>query len=205
MKKKKILVIVGILLIVACIVWYFYPPTPAAENQELPNKFTIKERVISFVASLNITNDGLSYGRVSRNVLNLTTTFSYEDANGKLVAKGKKELISWGTKIDFYDGNDNYIGAIHEKVFESMLKVYTNYAIVDKNGITIAESEKTDLLDTDIILKDIEGNKVASLERDFINILSDTWTVEIYQREKIDTRILPIIVAYKTYSDNKKK
>jgi hypothetical protein len=70
------------------------------------------------------------------------------------------------------------------------------------NGEKVAESEKMDIAKTKIVLTSTDGKKIAKLERDLINILSDTWTVDIYQREKIDVRILPIIVAYKTYSDD---
>lgn len=200
MKNKKIVIILGILL--SIIIVESAINTKKATCQTLPNNFTIKQRVVSFVTSFTITSNGTKYGEVSRNIMNLTTTFSYKDANDKLVAKGKKQLVSWGTKIDFYDAKGTFIGALHENVFKSMFKVYTSYEVIDKNGKKVAESEKMDIAKTKIVLTSTDGKKIAKLERDLINILSDTWTVDIYQREKIDVRILPIIVAYKTYSDD---
>lgn len=203
MKTKT--VIIAISIIGVCIVAYVFLHNKPAKNQTLPNKFIVNEKVISLVTSFSIEDDNnQDYGTISKDILNLTTTFSYTDANNKLVATGKEELFSWGTKIDFYDAKDNYIGAINENVIESMFKVYTNYTVLDKNEKEIAKSEKTDILQTDITLTGIDGKKIAKLERDLINITSDTWNIEIFQRDKIDARILPIIVAYKTYSDNKK-
>jgi len=175
------------------------------KDQTLPNEFCIKEKVMSLVTAFTIKDDNTEYGDVTREIFHLKTTFSYTNANDKLVMKGKEQILSWGTKIDFYDANDNYIGAIHENVFKSIFKVYTSYTVLDKDKKKIAESEKTDILKTKIILTDNDGKKIAKIERDLINIVRDTWTVDIYQRDKIDVRILPIIAAYKTYSDNQKK
>ncbi|MEI6117729.1 MAG: hypothetical protein WCP92_00195 [bacterium] len=179
-------------------------PNQSVQDQTLPNEFCIKEKVMSLVTAFTIENDGTEYGDVTRKIFSLTTTFIYTDVNDKLVMKGKEQIFSWGTKIDFYDADDNYIGAIHENVFKSMFKVYTSYTVLDKNKKKVAESEKTDILKTKIILKDNNGEKIAKIERDLINLVRDTWTVNIYQRDKIDIKILPIIAAYKTYSDNQK-
>jgi uncharacterized protein YxjI len=210
MKTKNVIIAIGIIGV--SIVAYVFLHNKPAKDQRLPNKFIVNEKVINkviskvtrLVTSLNIEDDNnQDYGTISRDILNLTTTFSYTDANNKLVATGKKELFSWGTKIDFFDAKDNYIGAINENVMESMLKVYTNYTVLDKNEKKIATSEKTDILQTDITLTGTDGKEIAKLERDLTNITGDTWNIEIFQRDKIDARILPIIVAYKTYNDKK--
>lgn len=179
----------------------------AAPQQEsttpLPSKFFVKEKFISFVTSFTIKDEnGTSYGDVTREILNLTTTFAYEDGNGKLVAKGKEKLLSWGTQIDFYDAEENSIGAIHENVFKSLSGIYTSYNVFDKNGKEIGKSDKIEMLKAKIIIKDNSGKLMAKIERRAINIGGDRWTVDVYQKDKIDTRILPIIAAYKTYSDN---
>jgi len=103
------------------------PKQEVNKIKTLPDKFFVKEKVISFVTAFTIEDDNTKYGEVTREIFKLKTTFSYTDVNDNLIMKGEEQILSWGTKIDFYDAEDNYIGAIHENVFESLFSVYSKW------------------------------------------------------------------------------
>ena len=208
-EKFQIALFIGAIIIaLSAISFALFYPEKKAKDQNLPNTFIVKERMIGKLfgpTSFRIKDENGQYGKVVRDVLSpIKTTFSYENANGDLVVKGVKEFFSWGTKIDFYDNNEQPIGSIHEKVMESLFKWYTEYSILDKEGKEIAHSEKTEYFGKEIKISDQEGKIIAIMKKDYINLFRDTWNVTILQRDKIDVRIVPIIIAYKTYSDNKK-
>ena len=211
MKKeiKIVLAIALVIIVLGALSWWTFYPGKAASDQNLPDKYIVKERMTGKIfgpSSFRIKDEKGQYGKVVRDVFSpITTTFSYENANGDLVAKGVKQFFSWGTKIDFQDGNGKFIGAINEKVTRSLLKWYTDYTVFDKDGKEVGRSEKTEYFQTEITLSDLTGKTIAIIKKDYFNVFRDTWNVEVFQKDKVDVRILPIIAAYKTYSDNKKE
>lgn len=82
--------------------------------------------------------------------------------------------------------------------------MYSKYEILDKNGKLIASSEKHQLMVTSFTLKDTKGNTVCKISRPAINIFSDEWSVDIYDKS-FDKRLLVFIPCYKTHRNNIKK
>ena len=166
--------------------------------QELPNKFTITEDVISIGTDFTINDDIV----IHQKLFNLTSTFKlYIDE--ELYTEARQAMISIGSSINIYDNKGIKIGTIQERIFNSW-GVYSKYEILDKNGKLIASSEKRQLMVTSFTLKDTKGNTICKISRPAINIFSDEWSVDIYDKS-FDKRLLVFIPCYKTHRDTIKK
>lgn len=175
----------------------------ASKLTSLPNKFEMDENVMAIGTDMKVFTDEGSLGKIEERTLRLGTTFEYFDSGGEKQATAKKEAISWGVQIDIFDGEGTKLGAVHEKVFESMFSIKSQYEVFGPNGETIASSEKLDLVGTDITIKDPSGDVVATLERPWMNFGGDRWRVDI--TGDIDPRLIIFIPSYKTSADNARK
>lgn len=198
----SLLHIAGIIAVIVLIGWCLFGggPTNQASHSQLPNSFYLDEHVVTWTTKLSVvSNDGdTGYGTVTKHALAIGTKFTYTDGEGKVAATAKKQLISWGTKIDIYDEHGNLLGTLKEKVFESLLKTWTTYQIVDANDNIIAESEKVQFGATKFTLKTPGGVEVVKLYRPWINVTGDNWYVDIKNQNVVDKRILIMIAAFKS-------
>ncbi|MDD5456005.1 MAG: hypothetical protein PHV30_03115 [Candidatus Margulisbacteria bacterium] len=174
------------------------------KNNGIPSKFNVCEKRLTLTTSFSVSSDAGEHGSVRAKFFNLSTQFEFKDKSDNLVATGKKALVSWGTRIDVYDSQNNKIGTIREEVLKSLFKRYTSYKILDSNGNEIAKSKKLDFGATGITLYNPSGKEIATIDRPWINIFRDNWNIDIKDRSAVDMRILVLIGAYKTYSDNAK-
>jgi uncharacterized protein YxjI len=183
--------------------------TPAAAASsaalELPASLTVHERVLSLVATFDLSSDSKSYGTIRREILHIGKTFHYEDASGHCVARAHARVISWGTHIDVTDCSDRAIGAVTERVLESMFKTWTTYSILDASGKEVAVSDKVEFISTNLEIRTPAGRSVATLHRHLINVLSDNWDMTIADHAVVDSRLLVFIAAYKTSADNDRR
>lgn len=191
---KKILFL---LLIVA-----MYSCAPDSEQYT----YKLSEDVISFGNDFTITsNKNENKGKVIEKVFNFTTTFEYFDENGNLIARAEEAMFNLVTKINIYDNNNKLIGCIEYEIFENVLSLENTYSIKDSNGNVIAKSRKLDFGTSNVDIYDTnQSKKFAKIYRPFINMITDTWYVQIHS-DIIDHRILMFIPCYKTSADNKKK
>lgn len=177
----------------------------ALEN--FPTQFTIEETLGSAYnplqpTTLKLKSGALGLGSISRKVLDVRTVFEFTDADGNLVARGVKELLSWGTKIEIEDNQGQVIGKLHEEVFESMFKIVTQYRVLDARDQIVAQSEKIDFGGTEFTLTSPDGKTpYLDITRPMFNPLGDTWTVTQHPQNRIDPRIVAILPVYKTHAD----
>jgi len=173
--------------------------TKSNTSDTLTDKFDIEENLISIGTDFTISTGGI----IEQRTLNLRTTFEYLQ-NDKVIASAEKSLLSWGVEIIIYDSKKEKIGSIEEEIIKSMFSIKTIYTIKDAKGTVLGTSKKLDFIGTDIDIYDQSGNIICTMTRPMINLLSDTWTVNIINN-KIDKRILIFIPCYKTYADNERK
>jgi uncharacterized protein YxjI len=194
---------VALLLVVGISVFTSYSSNSGAARA-LPNHFELSERILfKWKTSLDVKGDGHNLGNVSERVISLTRSFVLEDNTGAKTATGSVALVSWGTQIDVNDGSGNRIGTIKEEVLSSLFKTWTTYRILDANGNQIAESHKTEWIDTDITLNAPDGKVVAKLHRGWFTKFGDSWTVDVTD-PRVDPRLAVMIAAFKTAADNDK-
>jgi len=169
---------------------------------KLPSDFTISERIISLITTFDIKSGKKNFGKITEKLISLTRSFTYHDASGNKVAEAHAKLLSWGNQVIVTDCQGNKIGKIKEEIIKSIFKVHTIYRILNAQDREIAKSEKVDWIGTSFTLRDAKGRKVAELKRPFINLLSDSWDVKIYNPQTVDSRMIVMIAAYKTSADN---
>jgi uncharacterized protein YxjI len=168
----------------------------------IPNKFNIKQDVFTLAGSdFTIVANGKTHGRIVQRVFNWGNTFEYFDITGKKVATAKEEVFTWGVKINITDATGKRIGRIEEKVFSGWFDTENTYHIYNESNQLVGKSHKNDWFATDIYI-DINSKRVVSLERDFFNMFSDTWRVNINTTSTIDKRLLVFIPCYKTVADD---
>ncbi len=182
------------------------PPSASAQAAfTVPAKFTIRERVIALTDTFDLKADRNDFGKITEKLISLTKSFTLTSPDGTCVAKARSRLLSWGTHIDVTDCAEHKIGGIKEQVFKSLLKVHTTYSILDAADREVAVSTKVDWICTSMSLTKPGGGAVASLDRRWLNVFSDSWTVKVQDASAADPRLLVMIAAYKTSVDNDRR
>lgn len=178
------------------------------EAPELPSKFQIIERVIALTNTFDVSGGGASFGTIYEKLISLTRSFTYKAPDGRCLAQAREVLFSWGVEIEVSDCGGTKIGAIKENVLKSFFKVHTTYSILDAGGRAVASSKKVDWLGTEVTLYAGAGGtgmRIAKLSRPWINVFSDRWDVELYEKRTLDPRLIVMIAAYKTSVDNARR
>src|SRR5690606_16654311 len=116
-------------------------------HESLTNSFYLDEHVTSLTTKLSVLSDDGStgYGSVTKDIVALTTAFTYTDGSGEIAATASQRMLSWGVKIDVYDASGTLLGTIQERILESLFKTWTTYEILDAQGRVIAVSKKLQL------------------------------------------------------------
>lgn len=191
------------LLAVALLVSLSYSLFGSKAQGTLPDKFEVSQRTVSFFHTSDIKGPEGSYGNVSKVFWSWAKTFELEDQSGHLQATATSEVFTWGTKIDIKDGKGDQIGAIQKEVGKSALMMMGNsFKILDASGNQIATSEKSQFGSTDIAVRGMNGEQLATLHRGWFNWLGDTWTVTSSAGSPVDKRILIMIAAFKSSADS---
>ena len=178
---------------------------PLARALELPSEFTIREEFFSLTTSLDIKADDKSFGTVSQKILSLTRAFRYTDATGVCIAEARSRILSWGSHVDVTDCSGAKIGGIKEQVIKSLFKVHTTYSILDAADREVAVSTKVEWISTFLELTKPTGEQIATLQRPWLSIPTDRWTVKITDKAAVDPRLIVMIAAYKTSVDNARR
>lgn len=197
------------LLAVAALAGEGVPALPvsavAAGAFSVPSEFTIRERIVSLTDTFDLKAGGKDLGEIDEKLISLTKSFTLTAPGGACVAKARSRFMSWGTYIDVTDCSGAKIGVIKEQVLKSLFKVHTTYAILDAADREAAVSTKVDWICTSVTLRRPGGAEVATLDRRWLNILSDSWTVRIQDAAAVDPRLIVMIAAYKTSVDNDRR
>jgi uncharacterized protein YxjI len=168
----------------------------------LPSKFKLKEQFFSFTTKLNLSGEGRPLGYVREKIISLTTSFDYYNEKDQLIAKASKAMFSWGSKLEVFDCDGKKIGSIQEEIFASLFSISTTYTIYNSLDKELAKSIKTEIAATNFKIKN-KDEQIAELHRPWFNI-TDSWSVEI-KKPILDSRLLVMIGAFKTASDNERK
>lgn len=167
---------------------------------QIPDKIKLEEEVISIGTCFEVT--GMNNTVIDEKIVSMTASFTMKTGNA-VVARAKQHMISWGSKIDIYDGKGGLIGTIEEEVFESMFSsVYTKYSIYDSKHQLVATSKKHDLMSTKFTIENTKGHVICTITRPAINMMSDTWNIT-FSNCNVNKALFIFIPCYKTYRDNK--
>ena len=169
------------------------------KDVDVSNNFVVDQDIISIGSDFHITSGDNKCGVVEERIMSWGKTFEYM-MNDTLVSRAEERLISWGVNIDVYDNKKNKIGSIEEEILEGMFSIKTIYSIKNANGDVIGKSKKLDFFGTDIDVYDNSDKLIATMTRPMINLMSDTWTIDV-KADVIDKRILIFIPCYKTSVD----
>jgi uncharacterized protein YxjI len=165
-------------------------------SAQLPNSFNIEEYAISMGTDFKIPN--VAY--IDQEIISLTSSFNLT-IDGKIYARSKERLVSFGSIIDITDSNGKKIGSIEEHLFYSIFGMYSLYNIYDSRGSLIGTSTKHELMSTSFTIRDKNGQLICTITRPAVNFVSDVWTVN-FTDTSFDKRLIVFIPCYKTHKDN---
>lgn len=177
--------------------------SPSVKDIELTNNFIVDQDILSIGSDFHIKSGSNKCGVVEERVFSWGKTFEYL-TNDTLVSRAEQRVISWGVKIDVYDESKNKIGSIEEEILEGLFSIKTIYSIKDSSDNIVGKSKKLDFFGTDVDIYNDKGDLIVTMTRPMINILSDTWTINI-KSDEIDKRILVFIPCYKTSVDDERE
>lgn len=176
-----------------------------AQAPALPAQFSVNERVLSVMTTLDLDGPSGSFGKVTKRFFSVADQFDWTAPSGATVATGRKRLLSWGNIVEVTDGSGHKIGTIKEEILKSLFKVYTTYWILDANDRPVARSEKVDWLGTEITMFDGGGHQIVRLSRPWINPLGDKWEVQVFNQQAVDPRLIVMTSIFKTDADNQRR
>lgn len=173
----------------------------------LPEEFKIIERWFSLTETFDISTDLETVAIARRQIFSLLPTFDLEDLQGRLLASSQPRLVSWGTSADVVDSQGIKIGRIEEEFWSTWIE----YRISNAQDILVAIA-RMDLLCTvfELFSPDNPEHIYATIEKPFIRIFRDCWTVKIrdllmFEKGKIDPRLLIMVAVHQTYRANRNR
>lgn len=137
----------------------------------------------------------------------MTTQYDLYNSQGVFEGKGVCRLLSlgviysWGTEIDIYDEDDNYIGMIDGLVATSEPAKFCIYNCEGK-CIGIAYLDKACTTFT-IIDPNYPALLLAKLTRNFIDGHLDNWRVEHYEPLLVGPKVIQIFASFACDSQGK--
>lgn len=173
-------------------------PVATASYNDLPMHFSVQERSMTLVTTLDVLAGGVNYGVVTRDIGEWATTFNYNDSTG-VVAIGTMRLDKFRTTIEVTDRSGRLIGTIRD---DSSFTAWNVYSVLNGSGNPIAESKKVQFGSTSFTLTSPSGEVIATLERQ-VAFGPDCWTVVFSRGTAPDQRVLVMLAAFKTFADNK--
>lgn len=178
----------------------------ASSAPAFPANYQVQKVAVSFTHKFNIGNEGnQNLGSVQEQFLAFGRTFKLYDESGALAAVAHQRVFAWGSTVDIFDSSGKEkLATLKENVLHSMFKAITSYQLLSADNQVIGESEKVELLATTIRIKDKDGRIIVTLERPFFNFPTDRWTVSTVGNG-LDSRIAPIIAAYKSSADAERR
>lgn len=168
---------------------------------DYPDSLSLEEKYFSIGTDFSLSSGGKDLGKVVERVVSFSTTFEFLNPQGQVVVKGKKAIISIGSKMDLYDCEGKALGSIEEEVLESFFSIYTKYSIKDPSGREIARSNQTKIFGSTFELSSPKGTH-AVISRPMLRI-KDNWKIDLKNKD-LDPRYVIMVGAFKTASDNAK-
>lgn len=184
------------LALIGCICTAFAEAKP----KEDALKFDViqKDYMFSTVFEFNSPDDFL--GSVVKSVFRIRTNYDLYDKNGNYESVGICRILTlgvlyaWGTEVDVYDPNDAYLGMIDGQVVTGAGAKFSIYnGAAERVGIAYLDWGNSGFT---IVDPDNESRHIASLKRNFIEGVIDTWSVAVYDRKAIDLRLIKTFAAF---------
>ncbi len=187
--------------------WILLLVSPLAALTRLPDEFTVVERFFSLTQTFDIQTDLGPLATARKEILSLTSSFVLEDPLGNRLASAKARFFGWGTIADIYDAEGLPIGRIEEVIWRIL--PWAEYKVFDaQDRLTVVA--RMNFLGTHFDLFPPENPEMvyATVERPFIRIFRDYWTVQIrnlsvFEEGTIDPRLLIILAVFQTDKDNR--
>lgn len=180
-----------------------------AAQSESGLKFNVHQQDYTFSTVFEFRSDKDFLGTVVKSVFRVRTNYDLYDKLGKFEAVGICRIFTlgifyaWGTEIDVWDQNDNYVGLIDGQAMTGAGAKFSIYdAKSNRVGIAYLELGGTSF---SIVDPDNESRYLVSLTRHFVEGIVDDWNVTVYDPNAIDMRIVKIFAAFAIDSQEKFK
>ena len=168
------------------------------------SQFSLHEKFLTLVTTLEVQDQNSEpLGKVTEKYFSIRAVFILRNTQDQIVAQAEKELFSWGSHIDIYDCHHQKIGAVKEDILQNLFSFSTTYQILNADNQEIAESVKPFHIGDTHIEIGHNGRQIVTLNRPWMSF-TDNWKVSVNDPNIVDPRILVMIGAYKTFSDNKR-
>lgn len=163
-------------------------------------KFKVHQQDYTFSTVFEFRSDTDFHGTAVKSSLRVRTNYDLYDKNGKYEAVGicrvltLGALYAWGTEIDIYDQNDNYLGMVDGQAMTGAGAKFSIYnAKNERVGIAYLELGGTSF---SIVNPNNESHYLVSMTRHFVQDAVDDWTVVVYDQGSMDMRIIKIFAAF---------
>lgn len=165
---------------------------------EVPDRFFVQQRYLSWTTTFDIDTDQLKLGTVSRRLLSLMVQYDFYDYKELLQATATQRFFSLGVIFDLTDATNHPIGSVQEKIFT----FFPSFEIHSPSGEILAVATMNLWGTSFSIVDPVTSQEMATLYRSFFR-LKDDWTVDIINRELfskkgIDPRLFITVMAFQT-------
>ena len=201
MRKLPVALVLGLVFLMSSV----------SAQLKVPKSFKVLDAPIALAKKMNVVdNDNdKKFGVVSWEFFKLTPTFQLK-VNDKLTLKGQMKFFDLVGRniINFYDAKGVKKGRLVEEFFEGMFTPTKTVYTLHWEGKIIAKSDKMSVLKTSLTLNSPTTGKVfVKMERPYINtyVWGDKWMVELKPGNEVPVEVIPMIIAFKSYADEKRE
>jgi hypothetical protein len=183
--------------LITCVL--FFSVLNAGSHEEHPHHYKVQQKDYRFSRYFDMISEEGHQATVVKSSFHVRTNYDLYTKGG-YQAKGicrffcLGSLYSWGTEIDVYDAEDQWIGLIDGQV---MTSAAARFSLYDQHGDlrAIAYLDE-DCQGFNLSLPEQDTHTIARLERIYTQDKVDDWEVRVYEAEHVDKRILEIFSAF---------
>ena len=170
----------------------------AITQAEMPEQFTVTERLFSWTSSFDIETPQYRVGTVHRKFFSWKLEYDFFDVQEQLLAKARMRWLTFGAVFDVTDSSEQPIGMVEERVFT----FFPTFDIFSPCGEKLATAQMN-FWGTRYTLTDpITSQEIAVLSRPFFRLTS-SWSVNIinpalFAEKNINPALFIIVMAFQT-------
>lgn len=164
-----------------------------------PYTYTIVEHPYRFSTYFEMQGKNGFEGRAIKNTLAVRTAYDIYDAAGTYQARGVIQALSlgslfaWGKDIDVYDVSGKQIGFIDGQALTTASAKYTFY---NEKNVAVATAYLDYSCSGFVVMASPGERTIAHLRRNFVDNVTDHWSITLYEREVIDMRVFKVFSAF---------
>lgn len=169
-----------------------------AASVDLPDHFTVRERLFTFMATFDVESPRYRLGYAQRS-FSIVPEYVLYDYQHQPQFSARMRWTFFGVSFDIADQDGRKMGIVDERIFT----LFPAFDIISVDGEKLATARMNFWGTTYTVTDPATSEVIATISRPFFNFFGDTWSVDIInhgllKRNGIDPAEFVLIAVFQT-------